>query len=549
MSSTSYSLPHELLAKWATSYPNQVYLRQPVNHVYQELTWAEVDRQVRSLAAAYRNLGLAPGDKIAILGKNTAHWFIADFAASIAGLVSVPIYFTAGVKTISYILEHSEAKAIVVGRLDDTTYAEAAIPESMTTISMPLSTLECDHKLEELVQKHAPLEDVFKPSLDDVISYSYTSGSTGNPKGAVLTYRNVGYGASASASQFGMTRHDRLLSYLPLAHITERVLIEHVSLYSGATVTFMDSLDTFAADLKSAAPSMFVSVPRLWMKFQAGILAKMPQEKLDKLLRIPFVSTLVKNKIKKQLGLHNARICGSGTAPISPAILNWYKSIGVNISEGWGMTETSALAVANIPFREDKIGTIGKPIQGVTVKLSDAGEILIQGDGIIKEYYKEPEKTAEAIEGGWLHTGDKAEVDSDGYYRITGRVKDIFKSGKGKYVVPVPIESLLYENNLIEQVCVMGSGLPQPIAVILLSAETSSGLDKEQIKEKLLETLAKTNQRLEAHEKLERIVITSDEWSIENGLLTPTMKIKRAELEERYAEAIAKPQKDNVVFL
>lgn len=549
MTSANYQLPQDLLAKWAQKTPSKVYLRQPVNREYQELTWGEVYRQVRCLAAAYRALGLNPGDKIAILGKNTAQWFICDFAASVAGLISVPIYFTAGEKTISYILEHSESKAIVLGKLDDTSAAEAAIPDQIITISQPYDTLSCDHQMDDLIRDHEPLEDIIKPELDDVVSYSYTSGSTGNPKGAVLTYRNIAYGAAASAESFGMTEKDRMLSYLPLAHITERVLVEHVSLYTGATITFLESLETFPEDIKSAEPSLFISVPRLWMKFQAGVLAKMPQEKLDKIFRIPLLNRLVKNKIKKQLGLHNARICGSGTAPISPAILNWYQRLGIHISEGWGMTETSALAVCNVPFREDKIGTIGKPISGAEVKLSDAGEILIKSDGVIKEYYKEPEKTAEAIVDGWLHTGDKAEMDADGYLRITGRVKDIFKSGKGKYVVPVPIESLLYENNLIEQVCVMGSGLPQPVAVVLVSAETSSGLSKEQIEQSLAQTLASTNTRLEGHEKLDRIIVTSDEWTIENGLLTPTLKIKRTELEQHYAEAIAIPSRDKVTWL
>lgn len=549
MASANYQLPQDLLAKWAQKTPSKVYLRQPVNREYQELTWGEVYRQVRCLAAAYRALGLNPGDKIAILGKNTAQWFICDFAASVAGLISVPIYFTAGEKTISYILQHSESKAIVLGKLDDTSAAEAAIPDQIITISQPYDTLSCDHQMDDLIRDHEPLEDIFKPELDDVVSYSYTSGSTGNPKGAVLTYRNIAYGAAASAESFGMTEKDRMLSYLPLAHITERVLVEHVSLYTGATITFLESLETFPEDIKSAEPSLFISVPRLWMKFQAGVLAKMPQEKLDKIFRIPLLNRLVKNKIKKQLGLHNARICGSGTAPISPAILNWYQRLGIHISEGWGMTETSALAVCNVPFREDKIGTIGKPISGAEVKLSDAGEILIKSDGVIKEYYKEPEKTAEAIVDGWLHTGDKAEMDAEGYLRITGRVKDIFKSGKGKYVVPVPIESLLYENNLIEQVCVMGSGLPQPVAVVLVSAETSIGLSKEQIEQSLAQTLASTNTRLEGHEKLDRIIVTSDEWTIENGLLTPTLKIKRTELEQHYAEAIAIPSRDKVTWL
>ncbi len=548
MGQTDYSLPYDMLAKWSKTIPDQIYLRQPVNRVYKEYTWAEVHDKVLRLAAAYRDLGLNPGDKIAILSKNCAEWFIADFAATAAGLITAPIYFTAGAKTIRYIIEHSEAKAIVVGKLDDTGPASEAIPEDIITISMPYETIPCQYQMDELITSHEPLDEVHSPELEDPFSLSYTSGSTGNPKGAVLTFRNIAYGATAPAQQLRMAPNDRLLSYLPLAHITERALIEHLSLYNGTTVTFVESLDTFADDLRSAEPSLFISVPRLWMKFQGGILKKMPPKKLNRLLKIPVLNNVVRNKIKKQLGLHNARLCGSGTAPISPAILEWYRQIGINISEGWGMTETTGLAVTHYPFVQEKMGSIGQPINGTQIKLSDQGEILVSGDGVFKEYFKDPDKTAETIVDGWLHTGDKGEVDGQGYIRITGRVKDIFKSGKGKYVVPVPIESLLLENSYIEQICVMGSGLPQPVAVVVLSEETTEGVSKEEIETSLKETLASVNQRLEAHEKLDRIVIARDAWSIENGLLTPTLKIKRTELEEKYSDLISNEMKNKVVW-
>ena len=202
------------------------------------------------------------------------------------------------------------------------------------------------------------------------------------------------------------------------------------------------------------------------------------------------------------------------------------------------MTETTGLAISNFPYRADKIGSIGYPIDGTEIKLSEQGEILVKSDGVIKEYYQLPDKTAETIVDGWLHTGDKAEVDSDGYYRITGRVKDIFKTGKGKYVAPVPIESLLFENSYIEQICVMGSGLPQPVAVINLSLETTAGVAQSEIETSLFDTLEKTNARLEAHEKIARFIVAKEPWSIENGLLTPTMKIKRDVLEDKYSDVL-----------
>lgn len=212
------------------------------------------------------------------------------------------------------------------------------------------------------------------------------------------------------------------------------------------------------------------------------------------------------------------------------------------------MTETSCLAVINHPFNKEKMGTIGRPVEGTEIKISEQGEILLKSDGVIKEYYKEPEKTAEAIKDGWLYTGDKGELDSDGYLRITGRVKDLFKSSKGKYVVPVPIESLMFENTLIEQVCVMGSGLPQPVAAVVLSEEISVGMSNDELEKSLDDTRIHVNERLEGHEKIDRIVVTKEQWSIENGLLTPTLKIKRSELEVKYKDTISHDSKETVIW-
>lgn len=538
MSENKYPLPFELLQKWAAEIPDQVYLRQPVNRVYKEKTWREVRNEALRLAAAFRSLGLKQGDVVAILGKNTAEWFITDFAISIAGLISAPIYYTAGEDTIRFILQHCEAKAIVLGKLDDLGPAVNAIPDGIIKISQPYETVPCDYAMEALISQNEPLADVSVPGMDDTFSLIYTSGSTGNPKGVELTYRNIGFSGTTAVRNLGFTPQDRLISYLPLAHITERAMIEYASLNHGCTVTFNESLDTFQEDLRSANPSMFISVPRLWMKFQSGILAKIPPQKLDRMLRIPVLSSLVKKKIKAQLGLTNARLCGSGAAPISPAVLEWYCKLGIPISEGFGMSETSGLAISNYPFAKDKIGSVGVPAEGVEVKFSDAGELLIRSDGVVKGYYKDAEKSAETFVDGWLHTGDKGDMDAQGYLRITGRMKEMFKSGKGKYITPVPIEGMLSENCYIDQICVMGSGLPQPVAVVVLSETMTKNAGLDVIKRSLVVSLQKTNDRLEAHQKLDSIIIAKDPWTIESGLLTPTMKIKRGLLEKKYDDLI-----------
>ena len=548
MSDTTYPVPYEMLRRWAAKTPDRVYLRQPVNRVYREKTWAQVHDEVLRLAAALRALGLKKGDVVAILGKNTAEWFIADFAIAAAGLIPAPIYFTAGAETIRFVLEHSAAKAIILGKLDDLAPARAGIPAGLITIAQPYDTLPCDHQMTDLIARHPPLVDVNIPQMDDTFSLIYTSGTTGNPKGIVVTFRNIGYSSTTAVEALNYTENDRLISYLPLAHITERAMVQHVGLYHGCSVAFTESLDTFAEDVRNAAPTIFISVPRLWMKFQSGILAKLPQKKLDRMLRLPILRGIVKKKIKTLLGLNNARICGSGAAPIPPAVLEWFARLGIDITEGFGMSETSGLVTVNYPFQRSKIGTVGTPAKGARIKISGDGELLIAGDCIVKGYYKDAEKTAETFRDGWLHTGDMGDIDGDGCLRITGRVKELFKTGKGKYVAPVPVESLIAENPYVEQICVMGSGLPQPVAVVVMAAQIGNAMSLSEETTGLAETLKKANARLEAHERLSHIVVAKEPWTIENGLLTPTLKIKRNLVEKKYADLIAKPKTGSVVF-
>ena len=501
------------------------------------------------MAAALLSMGLEPGDRVAIIAKNSAEWFIADFAIQAAGLVSAPVYPTASSETIRYILEHSESKVAFIGKLDDMALVKSGMPKGITTIAMPYPTLHCDHQWQDLIKSHDPLQPVVKAALDDLLTVVYTSGSTGKPKGVELTCRNMAYGGKAPMEKLELRPEDRLISYLPLAHAFERGVIEHGSLYHGASVSFVESLDTFAEDVRNASPTIFHSVPRLWMKFHSGILGKMPQRKLDLLLRLPILANVVRKKIKTQLGLQNARICISGSAPISPSILHWFERLGINISEGWGMTETGGASTVNYPYRADKVGTIGGPMPGTEIKISAEGEILIRGDGLFPRYHKEPDKTEKVLSNGWLHTGDRGEVDSDGFLTITGRVKDIFKTAKGKYIAPVPIESLLFEDEHVEQVCVVGSGLPQPVAVTVLSPETTDGVPEREMRQSLSQTLDRVNTQLQKHEQVGRIFVVSDEWTVENEFLTPTMKIKRDLIEEKYETVVAMPADSKVVFL
>ena len=543
----SYPLPLEQLAQNVANHPDKTYLHQPHNRQWRTLTWAEVDNQARRIASALLAQGFEPGDRVAILAKNSAEWFIVDFAIMMAGLISVPIYSTAGVKTIQHVMSHSGAKAVFVGKLDDTAPAEEALGEDTLTITFPYPTIS-NGKVEynQWLQDYEPLKEVHKPAAEDTVTIVYTSGSTGLPKGVVLTYHNVASSAFCSANLHPRTDGDACMSYLPLAHITERCVLELMTLYAPIDIYFVESLDTFIEDVRYAQPTMFISVPRLWSKFQAQILAQMPDEKLQRLLKIPLVGRLVARKIRKGLGLGRAKLFGSGSAPISPGILEWYSRIGINISEGWGMTETAGLSCGNNPFDPKRLGTIGVPQKCVEMKLSDEGEVLIRGDAVFKEYYNNPEATADAFMDGWFRTGDRARVDQDGSWSIIGRVKEQFKTAKGKYVAPVPIESLLARNPDIEQVCVLGSGRKQPLAIAVLNEQVRERADDTH--ERLQATLNEVNSELESHQRLDHIVVSDEVWSIENDMLTPTLKIKRNKLEERYGDFLQRSLPAAVVW-
>lgn len=539
----------DALAKNAAQDPHRDFMFQPVAGQIQTWTRRQTFDAARRLASALLGLGLSPGNKVAILSKNCAEWVISDLAMSMAGLISVPIFPTAGSDTIAFALADSEAKALIIGKLDDPDTPASVIDDSIITLSMQYPSIECRYELEQLINDAEPITEMATPGADDTMTILYTSGSTGQPKGVVISYGAYAYASQTTVEMMEVSAQDRTLSYLPLAHITERTVIAGPCLYSGAQMYFTESLATFHEDLVRARVTLFISVPRLWTRFQSGVHQKIPPRKLDRLLKIPLVGSLIARKVRRGLGLDHCRLVGSGTAPISLATLRWYRNIGVSISEGWGMSETSGLSCTNMPFRADRLGTIGAPIPGTRMKLSDHGEILVRSPGLFSKYHGQPDLTKSSFtDDGFFRTGDRAEWDPGlEAFRITGRVKDIFKSGKGKYVSPVPIESKLAANVRIEQVCVMGSGLRAPVAVVVLSMTTADE-SREEINASLTQTLESVNASLESHERLSHVYVARDEWSIENGLLTPTMKFKRDRIEARYADAIEDLGSDRVVW-
>lgn len=532
---------HQAILDWAAKTPDRVFLHQPVNGEMREFTWRRCADDMSRMASALVAFGLQPGDKVAIFAKNSAEWFIADAAIAMAGMISVPIYPTASRETIRYILDNSEAKAVFVGKLDDPTAAQGVVPDAVVSIAFPYETIPSQHEWQALIDANKPLQVPAQPDKNDVMTILYTSGSTGRPKGVVISFGAYEYASEAARASIDAGPDDHLFSYLPLAHITERTCTAGPAIYAGAGVSFVESLETFPRDLKRARPTVFISVPRLWVKFQSGVHAKIAPAKLRLLLALPIIGKAVAKKIRTELGFDNCRHFGSGSAPISPLTLKWWEKLGVRIGEGWGMSETSGLSCGNIPFKAERLGTIGVPVDGTDMKLSEEGEILLKSPGLFTEYYKMPELTRESFtDDGYFRTGDRAIWDeSVQAFRITGRVKDIFKSAKGKYVTPVPIESKLSGNPLLEQICVMGTGQPAPVAVVVLS-DAARSKSKDEIRESLEATLGQVNAGLESHENLGRMIIVDDEWTTENDLLTPTLKVKRDKLEAKYGELIAR---------
>ena len=529
----SRALPLDMMYRWEKESPDLVYMRQPINGKWHEWTWKETGQEVRKMAAYLKGLGYEPGTKIAVISKNCAHWIISDLAIQMAGYCGVPLYPNLSEDTIKQILEHSESKMLMVGKMDDWASMRPGVPDHIKCIAFPFYPEPGYDQWYDLVKDVQPIKEDVHRDPNDLATIIYTSGTTGNPKGVMHKFFNFGWAAEKAMNELKMAPHSqRFFSYLPLCHIAERLLVEMGSIYTGSQVSFAESLDTFAENLAETKPTVFLGVPRIWTKFQQGILGKMPQNKLDLFLKIPILNGIVKKKIKAGLGLQEGVNIFSGAAPIPASLVNWFAKLDIHIQEAYAMTENCCYSHVT---RNDaiKVGYVGQALPACDVKLSDVKEIMIKHEAIMDGYYKEPELTAETITNGWLHTGDEGYIDDEGFLKITGRVKDLFKTSKGKYVAPSPIEMDLSENADFEQVCVVGDGIPQPIALVVLS---ESGVKKTttQLTDSILKTLDRVNPQLDHHEQVKKVVVVKTAWTIANELLTPTMKIKRNPIEKIY---------------
>lgn len=554
MTQVNHETPINRLNHWATHKPDAVYLTQPIGDITIEYTWSQVLNEVSRVA---HYLSRYPrGSHIAIISLNCAHWVMTDLAIQMAGHVSIPIYPTASKQTISKILKHSEAKAVFLGKMFAPDTAPALLDEAIGDLAV--DQLAIYHQYpginhwQQLVEENPTIENPVNHQAKDLVSIIYTSGTTGDPKGVMVSYRAVQASMELVKSIIVINQQDRFVSYLPLAHVAERMAVEFGALFHGAHVSFIRSLDTFTEDVKTAAPTIFFGVPRIWTKIKMAIEGKLGGAKvLNTLLKFPLLGTGLKKALVKKLGFHNVRYALCAAAAVNKDVLHWFDQLGLKLNEAYGMSETCGLSHMT-KQSDSKTGSVGRVIGGCECQLSDAGEVLLRNPAMMDGYYKQPELTAQTIDTeGWLHTGDLGEIDAEGFLYITGRVKDIFKTSKGKYIAPSPIEQRFQSATGIEHLILMGNGFSQPFLVVS-TFELSHADDPAELIKTCKQALADINPTLEAQERVSHIFLSNYAWTPENGMLTPTLKMIRGAIEKHYqstAEDLMQQSKDQVIVL
>jgi long-chain acyl-CoA synthetase len=534
----------ERLEHWARTTPDRTYLTQPLpDGTVVEYRWARVWDEARRMAAHVHSLGLPAGSSIAIYGKNCAHWMMADLAIWLAGHVSVPLYPSASSQTADYVLRHCDARLIFIGRVDGVTDSwndvQRILPAPLPKIGLPMAPANVSVRWGDLIAAREPLLNAVERDKNALATIIYTSGTTGQPKGVMHSFNSLTAPCLTTASLWGTSTHDRMLSYLPLAHIAERVALEVPSLVFGFQVFFNLGLETFAQDLKRARPTRFFSVPRLWTKFYQAVNQQLPPEKQKVLFADPVQGPIAKQNILAGLGLDATNLGFTGAAPLPVQILSWYRELGLDLIEVYGMTENAATSHAS-PRDDVRPGYVGVPLPGVECRLGEDGEVLVKSPGQMLGYYRAADDSKQCFTAdGFFHTGDRGELDEAGRLRITGRVKELFKTSKGKYVAPVPIENRLGAHPFVEAICVTGHGEPQPFALLMVAADKYRQAQADasihaQLDAELSALLEQVNGSLEHHEQVDYLVVVKEPWTIESGLLTPTLKIRRSQIESRY---------------
>ncbi|NRA66582.1 MAG: long-chain fatty acid--CoA ligase [Pseudobacteriovorax sp.] len=561
------------------------YYCRPRDKKWVEMTWRKYQEEVCLLAGWLQSKGVKKGDKVALLSANRPEWLISDIAIMSIGAISIPVYATSSEADITYILDHSEAKLLLVDTLERAAPAAKAKLEGILVFdkpgdsakepfSAPIFDISDAHKAKDTaIEKPVDLDQ------EDIATIIYTSGTTGKPKGVIHTHGNF---VAMVPTVFDVLKQeggavDRFFSFLPLSHVAERILVQVGSIVTGSEVAFARNIDTLAEDLVRCRPTILLCVPRLWEKIYEkinnGLLTASPVKKAvfglakalgqvriegtrinrkhDETLRAKVSDILVGNKLKKRLGLDACRMLVTGAAPTRPEVMKFFGTFGMLIREVYGLTENLCLGVLN-DYDESVIGSCGKVFMGNEIKIADDDEIMFRAPWMFKGYYKMPEETAKVLDkDGWFGTGDLGKLDNEGRLSIVGRKKELLKTSGGKYVAPVPIEDSLKAISVVQDAMIIGDNQKYCVALVSLDAEVVADKSPESFKQELSQHLEDVNRPLASFESIKRIGVMKESFSVESGSLTPTLKVKRkvvTEQQESFINQIYSSDDELVIF-
>jgi len=524
------------------------------DEVWLEISWQAMSGRVTQCADTLKSLGAFARDRVAILLENSPNWVVAEQSSLSLNLITVPLFYNDREENMAYVIHDSNARFLFVGRQEQWDKLQPVLPDCALEAVILMNPFSVIWKKEA---EHKDLGNQFIPaSLATIV---YTSGTTGNPKGVMLSHASILENASAAYAVSNIYPSDIFMSFLPLSHAFERTVGFYLPMLSGATVAFARSILTLQEDLLTIKPTAIVTVPRMFEKINERLEEKLSQasafkQGLVKLaekvgyrhfqiqqkqkswhinqLLYPLLDYMVGSKVRASLG-GNLRVAVSGGAPLSTSIGRRYLGFGVPIIQGYGLTECSPVVSSNHLDRNDP-ASVGAPLLHTDVKIAEAdGELLIKGPGLMLGYWQQPEATHEAIDAeGWLHSGDLAKI-VDGQVYITGRLKDILVLSNGEKVPPTDIEDAILQDNWVDQVMVIGEGRPFLVALIVPSKQ---GLNAD--KEAFIERLAKDMCAFPGYEKIKDLVVCDKPWTVEQGLLTPTLKLRRQHILAEYADEI-----------
>ena len=558
----------------ADQYNEKPFLWAKKNKEWSPLSWKETSLKVREFAGGLRSFGIKPGDKVVIVSENRPEWIIADLAINLIGAITVPAYTTNTEDDHHYILEHSDARAVIAS--NNILANRVALATTRTKLCNILITLDSYSGFEPdnlKIINFNEVNDFGKNNIetaldylnhiqpDDVSCIIYTSGTGGRPKGVMLTHKNIFsnlQGAEDLLEIIGK-KDNKYLSLIPLSHSYEHTAGLYLQIDLGSEIYFCEGPEKFSQNLLEVSPTLTTAVPRIFEVIHDRIKIQMKNQNriikfiFDRAVKVGIkkhyyglnllenieyktYTSLIRKKINKQLG-GSLRAFVSGGAALNPEIGNFFISLGVKILQGYGQTEASPLISANRP-ENIKIETVGPAVKGVEAKLSKEGELIVKGDCVMRGYWKDEKATDEAIIDGWLHTGDIATISEDGYITITGRKKELIVNSGGDNIAPARPEASLTFQETIFQSMVIGDRRPYLVAVIVPEVEKTKNMTDEEINEIISSEVKIANERLSSIEKIRKFIIAKEPFSTDNGLLTPTMKVKRHKVNEIYGEIL-----------